>query len=347
MICPHCKDERYLMAPGQMYHAYPGCGGFTASETGGRLKGVRATDVVPLSEVQESEIERMSVGGTWDKAWGGGVVPSLIFLITGEPGSGKSTILIQQAAKFIALTGKWAYFISAEQSAGEIKAANKRLGLEHTDRLLVLREFGGGGEIDPKLFKSHPPCIIIVDSISAMCGKNKEEAVLLAKTFKKYSVQYKCPSFLIAHMNKTGDIGGFFTLQYDVDALASLEHPDGTDPRCYDRTVSGREFRKLIVFKHRFGPTKHDHWFEMTETGLHDVPADYEKRFKGEEPDEAPEPPPPPPSPRPTKPSMARLSPDAIMYGDQKLVRKPRKPSRAAAVEGEALRRPKRREIGE
>ena len=339
MVCHFCLS---LMIPGIPRCAK--CGRYTVTDAGGNLKGVRASDVVPLSDVEEAEIPRMRVGGTWDRAWGGGVVPGLVILLTGEPGAGKTTLAIQHAPKFIELTGKWAYLLSAEQSAGEIKAANKRLGLAHMDRLLVLKEFGAGGELDEDMLVKQPPAIIIVDSISAMCGKDKEAAVALAKVFKKIAVKHKCAVILIAHMNKQGDIGGFFTMQYDVDALASLEHAQNDDPRCYDRAATGREFRKLTVFKHRFGPTKHDHWFEMTESGLSDVPMDYQKKWNGEEGDE-PEPVrPTPPPPAPRKPSVARLPKEAIVHDGQKLVLKPKKPARASAVEGEALKRPRRSE---
>jgi predicted ATP-dependent serine protease len=330
------------------------CGKYTSGDAIS-LRGIRATDVVPLSDVDESKIQKLSIGGTFDRAFGGGLAPGLIYVLTGEPGLGKTTLLLQKAPKFVALANrdKWVYFISAEQASGEVKASIKRLGLEHTDRILVLREFGAGGEIADELFKKYPPCFIIVDSISAMCGRDKEMAVKLAEQFKKYAVANQCPVFLIAHMNKQGDIAGMFTLQYNVDALAAIESPQNEDPRCYDKSASGgRDFLKLVVYKNRSGACRQAHWFEMTESGLKDVPLDYEKKWDrknggddGEEP-EPPRPSPPPPPPPPRKPSMARLPKDAIVQDGQKLVLKPKKPARAAAVEGEALKRKPRKDIG-
>lgn len=321
------------------------CGAFTVSALAGGLRGVSEKDVVAFSNVEAASIERVSVGGTWDAAWGGGLVPGTCVLLTGTPGGGKSSILQMQSDNYVdvALTkGKdaWAYYLSAEQAAGEVKVALERLRLRHMERILGLREFGAGGEIDEGLFVKRPPCVLVVDSLTAMCGKDVRAAVAVASTYKAYAVKYRIPVFLISHLNKTGDISGAMTLQYNVDGLAAMWPPEDVDPRCYQQT-SGRDFRKLEVFKHRSGPTRKAHWFEMSDHGLLDVPADYEANWKknrrrrvvdGDD-DEGPEPvfaaddsadegPPPPRVARRARP------PESIEVGGQRLVRQPR---RAAA----------------
>jgi predicted ATP-dependent serine protease len=328
------------------------CGGCTASDYGGNLKGVKAADVVAFADVSAATVERVQVGGTWDAAWGGGIVPGTIVLLTGSPGGGKSTVLQQRSDDYLDVAlakglDRWAYFLSAEQAAGEIRMALDRLSLRHTDRILGLKEFGGGGEVDESLFKSKPPCVIVVDSLTALCGKDRDAAVAIAKLYKKYAVKFHCPVFLIAHLNKDGDVAGAMTLQFDVDAVAAIWSPEGHDPGCYQTHITGRDFRKLEIFKHRSGPTKRAFWYEMTENGLLDVPADYEpawRRDNGDEDDAPPPPPPPPPKrkatpsvpPVPSRPSLKTL--DTIVYNGQTLIRKP-KPSRAAAVEGEAVKK--------
>ena len=171
-----------------------------------------------------------------------------------------TTGLLQISSKLAEVTGRWAYVFSAEQGPGDIKITADRLRLPNTDRFKVLSELGGGGaEVDEELLKEFPPASFVVDSVSALCGKDVHAAISIAKRYKKYSDKYKAPSFLICHMTKEHDYAGLMALQHEVDTLITIfPEEDGS--------------RALKAWKHRFGSTHKEYFLVMTEHGLVEKP---------------------------------------------------------------------------
>lgn len=235
-----------------------GCGRYTASETGA-IGSVSKMKVTTLDQVTPGAVERIVTGGPWDAAWGGGIVPTSITLVGGAAGSGKTTLLLQIASITAKITGKKSYYLSAEQAPGELRLTADRFGIDNLDRFVVMREFGFGAEVDDEVFKLDPPGIIILDSISSLVGKDAHAAVVIAKRYKQYSSKHSAPSFLISHMTKEFDFAGLMALQHEVDTLVTLFPEE-----------DGR--RHLKAWKNRYGPTHAEFYLIMTETGLAEAP---------------------------------------------------------------------------
>jgi predicted ATPase len=370
-VCRNCGD---FLEPKKMLCRR--CGEWTPNGEGA-LPGaaLKEEDFVDATEVQAQEIARILTGGPWDEAWGGGFVPSTITLLGGAPGAGKTTLLLQLAVVFAQITKKPTYYISAEQHKGALKLTLDRLGLPLEKGMLrLLNVQGGGGTIDEGALDKAPPGMMILDSVSALCGNDKHMQVAVCKQYIKYAIKYKCKVFLIAHMTKEHDYAGLMALQHEVDALVTLFPDDDGGTRI------------LKPWKNRYGATHAEFKLIMTEKGFVAPPPEPEKKGRGrkvtfegppigdglpagttaaEVPPPAPEPTaletaPPPPRKNPFK----RPAVDAILMPDgQKLVRKDKKgraaiqrgaasaanvlkglgtakrPERAAAVEGEALKK--------
>lgn len=267
MICPACNTT---VGPDMLM--CPGCKGWITSGSTG--PGVNASNVVSFGDVQAASLDRVCVGGGWDEAFGGGIIPGSSVLFTGQAGSGKSTLLIQQLSRLAALTGKKGFLLSSEQAGSEIKVALDRLQIPNPEMILGLREFGSGHEIDETLLEKYPPCAIVLDSLTASCGRDRDKAVVVGRTFKRLAVKYKCIVFLIAHMTKSGDLAGLETLVHDADVLASLDGPEPSGVNKDPSRFFQGNFKKLVLYKNRGGATFKPYWYEMTNRGLIEVPPD-------------------------------------------------------------------------
>ena len=111
--------------------------------------------------------------------------------------------MFQLASQLAAITGRRSYYFSAEQAPGELRLIANRLEIANPDRIRVLSTMAGGGDIDTDLLTADPPAAFIVDSVSALCGRDRHAAIVVAKRYKHLSTAFKAPSFLIAHMNRT------------------------------------------------------------------------------------------------------------------------------------------------
>lgn len=231
-----------------------GCGRFTPGDLT-TISGITKSHTIKLDQIKAGTTERIVTGGLWDGAWGGGFVPTSITLIGGPAGSGKTSLLLQVLSKIGEITGKSPYYLSAEQAPEEIKATAERFGIPNIAAFRVLTEIGPGADIDENLLKEDAPCAIVLDSVSALCGKDMHAAVVIARRFKKIAIKFKCPVFLIAHMTKEHDFAGLMTVQHDVDTLVTLFPEDGVE-------------RTLQSWKNRFGPTHIEYSFKMTAKGL-------------------------------------------------------------------------------
>lgn len=349
--CIFCGRAITPNAQGVAHCSYDGC--YTSSPGGVVGKG----KIVSLDQVSEKETPRIKVGEPWDSAWGGGLVPGTTTLLAAVAGTGKTTGMLQLSSILALSSGKKAYYISAEQPAGEIRMMTSRLRIENVDRINVLKEFGQGAEIDAALLKAEPPAFMVLDSISAMFGKDNDGQVRTAKLYKKYAVDYNCPVVLLIHMNKQGDTAGLYRLHHDVDVVMSLGHlmADPRDVSAFfeagysEKEINVDQVRIVEAHKNRHGATNRMYYLQMTERGLLPLPPPKGRDEKKGKKLIALLPPPGGGEPAVVVERLkapARDVVESLTMDGQKLVRKKGKsgdakdrPARATAVEGEALKK--------
>jgi DNA repair protein RadA/Sms len=243
----------------------PDCGAwnsFVEEERIPKLKRQETASPVALSEVSQSKAARQTTHiKELDRALGGGVVSGSVVLIGGDPGIGKSTLLLQ-ALKGLTNLGTVLY-VSGEESPEQIKMRADRMHVEAKD-IILLPETSLEGIIS--IAQEVQPKAIVIDSIQTIfslelpsapgsVGQVRECATKLMFFAKKYGI----PLFLIGHVTKEGTIAGPRVLEHIVDTVLYFEGDKGTP------------FRILRAVKNRFGSTNEIGVFEMSETGLHDV----------------------------------------------------------------------------
>lgn len=247
----------------------PDCNGWNtiAEETvnASPVAGRRDSEIVPLilGEIEYEKGVRLMTGlGEFDRVLGGGIVPGSVVLIGGDPGIGKSTLLLQVAERVAGVSGSVLY-ISGEESPSQIKLRSERLDVS-SDGLYIVSETSVD-DILVHLGKSAYNAII-VDSIQTMftagissapgsVSQVRETASILMNYAKKHNV----PVFLVGHVTKDGTIAGPRVLEHIVDTVLYFEG---------DR---GHPYRILRAVKNRFGSTHEIGVFEMREGGLGEV----------------------------------------------------------------------------
>lgn len=294
------------------------CGEYSPNSSDGMIgEAVKEEDFIDAMDVEASTVERIITGGPWDECWGGGYVPTSITLLGGAPGAGKTTLLMQMSILFAEKTKKPTYYISAEQDKGELKMTLQRINLPfERGQLRMLKKFGAGGSIDEHTLDKTPPGMLILDSVSALCGNDKHAQIAVAKRYKQYAVKYQAPTFLIAHMTKESDFAGLMALQHEVDTLVTLFPEDDG-------------LRHMKAWKNRYGPTHAEYKLLMTERGLVSPPPKGDKKRKkfvgGPVPFES----------AVEAPVVAFVAPAA----KARRPKKGEKLGRESAIEGEALKR--------
>jgi len=228
------------------------------------LDGVAASKPVPLSEVTDSASERIASGiAEFDRVMGGGLVPASATLIGGDPGIGKSTLLLQ-AARGLAGTGRKVLYVSGEESEAQIKMRASRLGVSG-EGIFLLAETSVERVIESASVLS--PAAVIIDSIQTMftsdlpgapgsVGQVRECAGRLVFFGKKKGISI----FLVGHVTKEGAIAGPRVLEHLVDTVLYFEGE------------KGHPYRILKAVKNRFGSTNEIGVFEMRAEGLSEVP---------------------------------------------------------------------------
>jgi DNA repair protein RadA/Sms len=238
---------------------------------------------VALSSPPERAVERMPTGlGEFDRVLGGGIVPGSLLLIGGEPGVGKSTLLLQVAGGVAGSSGGVLY-ATGEESAAQVRLRAGRLGLgsgPSADAVAVLATSEVGAIVD--VARATRPALVVVDSIQTMTvdeldgpagsvGQVRESALRLMELAKGEGIAV----VLVGHVTKDGSIAGPRTLEHLVDAVVDL----GGD--------RGGVMRLLRAAKNRFGSTDELGVLEMGESGLREV-ADPGRAFLAEHEGAAP-----------------------------------------------------------
>jgi len=218
---------------------------------------------MPIDAIEADERERIKVGiGEVDRVLGGGIVGGSAILVGGDPGIGKSTLLLQ-VLQNLAEKGLKVLYITGEESARQIKLRGKRVGASSKD-LLVLVEI----ELENilKYIKEITPQVVVVDSIQTVyssalssapgsVGQVREASARLIFLAKKTGI----PIFLIGHVTKDGAIAGPKVLEHMVDTVLYFEGD------------SGHAYRIIRGIKNRYGPTNEIGVFEMRDNGLNEV----------------------------------------------------------------------------
>ncbi len=252
-----------------------------AANKAGPMRGLGhlASTPVPIDSVDLMDQERLSTRiDELDRVLGGGLVAGSLVLIGGEPGIGKSTLMLQ-ALHGMASNGQKVLYVSGEESIQQLRLRSRRLSAEASQLLVV-------SEIDLDLIfamvAKHTPDVLVIDSIQTMYSSDltsapgsisqvRESAMRLMLNAKKSNI----PTWLVGHVTKDGAIAGPKLLEHMVDTVLYFEG---------DRN---HVFRILRTVKNRFGSTNEIGVFEMQTGGLMQV-LNPSAVFLSERPDNAP-----------------------------------------------------------
>ena len=250
----------------------PSCGQWNTFVEAEKITGKKSSysssaKPVTLKEIRNLSFKREKTGiGELDRVLGGGLVPGEVVLLAGEPGIGKSTLLLQVASKVGEKLARPVFYVAGEESPAQIKMRAERLGVK-SDRLFLLPET----DIDRVIAflneeKKEPPALLVVDSIQTMVtsdlagaagsvGQVREAAARLIGWAKRQGVS----AFFVGHITKEGLVAGPKILEHAVDTVLYFEG---------DRYG---QWRLLRGEKNRFGRTGEVGIFKMEANGLKEV----------------------------------------------------------------------------
>ena len=236
----------------------PGCGAWgsfkeSVQEPPRASPSPKIPELLPLSQVDEAEERRFSSGlSEVDRVLGGGFVPGEVVLLGGEPGVGKSTLLLEMARRM----PRRVYYLAGEESPAQIKLRARRLGVEE---LLLVRET----RLEPllALLQREPPEALFVDSIQTIEANGSPGSLVAVREATSALVRFAKESgtavVLVGHVTKEGVVAGPKSVEHAVDATLYLE--------------TAGVYRVLRSAKNRFGPVGELGVFRMEEEGLLEV----------------------------------------------------------------------------
>jgi DNA repair protein RadA/Sms len=215
-----------------------------------------------LAEVEAQDVSRQQTGiAEFDRVLGGGLVAGGVVLIGGDPGIGKSTLLLQTVCK-VSQTLK-SFYISGEESAQQIAMRAKRLGLD-ASQVDVLAEINL--EKISHVLQQHQPDLVIIDSIQTVYSEALQSAPGSVAQVRECSAQLTriakqlgISMILVGHVTKEGSLAGPRVLEHIVDSVLYFEGDQNSS------------FRLIRAFKNRFGAVNELGVFAMTEKGLREV----------------------------------------------------------------------------
>lgn len=227
-------------------------------------KAVKASKPMRIREVNPQQCKRVFTKmGELDRLFGGGIVEGSLVLVGGEPGVGKSTLMLQ-IADALAKTGLTTLYVCGEESAEQTSLRALRLGVDHAN-LFLLSETHFSAIVEQ--IDQLRPQAVIVDSVQivykAELSSSPGSVVQvreIATEFMHLAKGRGITTFLIGHVTKSGELAGPRVLEHLVDTVFEFEG---------DRQHG---FRMLRAMKNRFGPTDEIAIFQMKETGLSEVP---------------------------------------------------------------------------
>ena len=259
----------------------PACGAWNSfveapavseSDGAGRIalgQGITFATPQKLSEIETRDEQRISTGfAELDNVLGGGIVPASFVLVGGDPGIGKSTLLLQ-VCRNLAAAGHGVLYISGEESLRQIKLRADRMGT-FTGELSFLSETNL--DVIAELLKKEKPEIVVIDSIQTMFRESVDAAPgSISQVRESTSVLMQLAKglgitiFIVGHVTKEGTVAGPRMLEHMVDTVLYFEG---------DKSASYRIIRGV---KNRFGSTNEIGVFEMAADGLHEVanPSEY------------------------------------------------------------------------
>ncbi len=253
--CPACKAwNSFVEAPAAGKGALPGKGGAVARES---------AEPCTLDQVPAERETRISTGfGELDNVLGGGLVPASLLLVGGDPGIGKSTLLLQ-VCRNLAADGRSVLYISGEESLRQIRLRANRIGTI-TGNLRFLCETNL--DTVAHVLEKYRPEVVVIDSIQTMyredasgapgsVGQVRESTNVLLQLAKGLGITI----FIVGHVTKEGTVAGPRMLEHMVDTVLYFEG---------ERSAS---YRILRGVKNRFGSTNEIGVFEMAEEGLREV----------------------------------------------------------------------------
>lgn len=231
-------------------------------------RAVHEAKIVPLTEVTADDDTRSETGiKELDRVLGGGIVPGSLVLVGGDPGIGKSTLLLQVCQRMAQM--KKILYISGEESQAQIKLRANRMG-NFTSGLLLLCETNLG--IIRSVIEKERPELVVIDSIQTMYSEDVTSAPgsvsqvrESTNVFMQLAKGLCIPIFIVGHVTKEGTVAGPRVLEHMVDTVLYFEG---------DRHAS---YRILRAVKNRFGSTNEIGVFEMRQSGLVEVenPSEY------------------------------------------------------------------------
>ncbi|MEJ5351449.1 MAG: DNA repair protein RadA [Melioribacteraceae bacterium] len=223
-------------------------------------KNIPDSSLTKLSSINYEEENRIKTNiEEFDRVLGGGLMPGSVVLIGGDPGIGKSTLVLQAAAK---INGKIIY-VSGEESVNQINLRAKRLNI-NSENISILTETDL--DVIINAIEKHQPDVVIIDSIQTIYKPDLENTAGTVTQIRECTAELmqtakkeKCSVIIVGHVTKDGMIAGPKVLEHIVDAVLQFEG---------ERSYS---YRILRSQKNRFGSTNEIGIFEMQEDGLHEV----------------------------------------------------------------------------
>jgi DNA repair protein RadA/Sms len=229
----------------------------------GKTKG-RQIQLVPIKG-ETADPPRLVTGvAEFDRVCGGGLVPGSALLVGGDPGIGKSTLLLQAMAA-LARKGEDVVYISGEEAVAQVRMRARRLGL--ADAAVQLGAETNLKDIIATLESGKAPAAVVIDSIQTMWSEALDSAPgtvtqvrATAQDLVRFAKRHGTAVILVGHVTKDGQIAGPRVVEHMVDCVLYFEGE------------RGHQFRILRAVKNRFGPANEIGVFEMGELGLQEVP---------------------------------------------------------------------------
>ena len=227
------------------------------------LRRSEAAPVKTLGEIDEHDLPRYRTGiAEFDRVLGGGLVPGSLILVAGDPGVGKSTLLLQAASAY-ATAGLGVLYVSAEESERQLRLRSRRLGdINDAIRVLATTRLEGVAPV----VETNEADLVIVDSVQTLhqaeagsapgsVGQVRDNTLYFMELAKRTQIAV----LLVGHVTKEGTVAGPRVMEHMVDAVLYLEGDHF------------HQYRMLRAAKNRFGPTHEVGMFEMGDAGLREV----------------------------------------------------------------------------